>query len=82
MKPLHDMGVAELGRALEAKEVSSREATQHLLARLDLHAQLRASLNVDAQALAHACEADARRARQEAGLEPLDDEDDDEELPE
>ena len=34
MKPLHELGVAELGRALAAKEVSSVEITTHLLARM------------------------------------------------
>ncbi len=63
MKALHEMGVAELGRALRSKEVSSVEATKHLLARVAAHEQLGAMLHVDnALALAQAEAADARRA--------------------
>ncbi|QPF76097.1 Asp-tRNA(Asn)/Glu-tRNA(Gln) amidotransferase subunit GatA [Roseateles sp. DAIF2] len=66
---LHQMGVAELGRALAEKAVSSREATTQLLARVTTHdAALGAFLHVDAEAaLAAADAADARRAAGEAG---------------
>jgi len=62
MKALHEMGVAELGRALDAKEVSSVEAVQHQLERLAAHAELNTVLGLDPQALEHAAAADARRA--------------------
>jgi aspartyl-tRNA(Asn)/glutamyl-tRNA(Gln) amidotransferase subunit A len=67
MKALHEMGVAELGRALDAKEVSSVEATKHLLGRLAGHADLNAVLGLDPQALEQAAAADARRAAGERG---------------
>jgi aspartyl-tRNA(Asn)/glutamyl-tRNA(Gln) amidotransferase subunit A len=68
MTALHEMGVAELGRALGAKEVSSVEVTTHLLARLAAHEALGALLGTDADhALAQAHAADARRAAGEAG---------------
>jgi aspartyl-tRNA(Asn)/glutamyl-tRNA(Gln) amidotransferase subunit A len=68
MKPLHEMGVAELGRALAARDVSSVEVTKHLLARVASHEQLGAWLHVDAQAaLDQAGAADARRAHGDAG---------------
>ncbi|WP_280153303.1 Asp-tRNA(Asn)/Glu-tRNA(Gln) amidotransferase subunit GatA [Piscinibacter sp. XHJ-5] len=68
MKALHEMGVAELGRALASKEVSSTEATKHLLARVATHEHLGAWLAVDAQhALAQAQAADQRRAAGAAG---------------
>ncbi len=68
-KPLHELGVAELGRALADKAVSSREATQQLLARVTAHdTGLGAFLHVDmAAALAAADAADARRAAGEQG---------------
>lgn len=68
-KPLHELGVAELGRALADKAVSSREATQQLLARVTAHdTGLGAFLHVDmAAALAAADAADARRAAGEHG---------------
>ena len=60
---LHDLGVAELGRALADKQVSSTELTQHLLTRVAAHSALGAFLAVDeAGALAQARDADARRA--------------------
>jgi len=61
--PLHERGVAELSRAMAAKEVSSVELTTHLLARLADHQQLGAVLSTDAAfALTQARAADARRA--------------------
>jgi aspartyl-tRNA(Asn)/glutamyl-tRNA(Gln) amidotransferase subunit A len=64
---LHEMGVAELGRALHDKAVSSVELTQHLLARIASREHLGAFLCVDEEsATRHAREADARRARGEA----------------
>ncbi|HWI12121.1 MAG TPA: Asp-tRNA(Asn)/Glu-tRNA(Gln) amidotransferase subunit GatA, partial [Burkholderiaceae bacterium] len=63
MKAIHHMGVAELGRAMAEKRVSSVEATKHLLARLAAHQQLGAMLEVDADhALQQAQDTDARRA--------------------
>lgn len=67
-KALHELGVAELGRALAAKEVSSRELTQHLLSRVTSNEALGAFLHVDADAsLAAAEAADARRAAGDTG---------------
>jgi aspartyl-tRNA(Asn)/glutamyl-tRNA(Gln) amidotransferase subunit A len=66
--PLHLRSVAELGRALASKDVSSVELTTHLLARLASHQQLGAVLaNDPAIALEAATRADARIARGEAG---------------
>lgn len=68
MSALHEMGVAELGRALATRAVSSVEATKHLLARLAEHQQLGAVLASDAEAaLREAAAADDRRARGETG---------------
>jgi len=65
---LHEIGVAGLGSALRAKQVSSVEATQHLLARVAGHRQLGAFLASDAEAaLAAARAADERIARGEGG---------------
>jgi aspartyl-tRNA(Asn)/glutamyl-tRNA(Gln) amidotransferase subunit A len=65
---LHTLGVAELGRLLDAGEASSVEITSHLLARVAKHEQLGAFLCVDAEgALAAARAADARRAAGERG---------------
>jgi len=65
---LHDMGVADLGRAMGDKQVSSVEVTTHLLARLADHQQLGAVLHADGDvALAQARAADARRAAGESG---------------
>ena len=65
---LHDMGVAQLGRALAAGAVSSLELTQHLLTRVAAFEHLGAFLAQDPElALAQAREADARRARGQAG---------------
>ena len=63
MKPLHELGVAQLGRALAAKEFSSVEVTKHLLARVATHEQLGAWLSVNADAaVTQASAADERRA--------------------
>ena len=68
MKPLHQMGVAELGRALADNSVSSAEITGHLLGRIAAHGELGAFLQVDADgALAAARQADQRRAAGESG---------------
>ena len=68
MSALHTMGVAELGRALADKQVSSVEITKHLLARVASHEHLRAWLHVDESgALAQANAADQRRAQGELG---------------
>jgi aspartyl-tRNA(Asn)/glutamyl-tRNA(Gln) amidotransferase subunit A len=68
---VHSMGIAALGRALAARELSSVEATQALLARAQAHASLGAYLHVDAEgALAVARAVDARRTRGDA-LGPL-----------
>jgi aspartyl-tRNA(Asn)/glutamyl-tRNA(Gln) amidotransferase subunit A len=68
MKALHDMGVAELGRALAARDVSSVEITTHLLARIADHEPLGAVLTSDADlALSQARDADARRSAGEHG---------------
>ena len=63
MKAPHDMGVAELGRALTTRELSSVEVTKHLLARVASHEHLGAWLSLDADhAVAQAQAADQRRA--------------------
>ncbi|MCE4555540.1 Asp-tRNA(Asn)/Glu-tRNA(Gln) amidotransferase subunit GatA [Roseateles cellulosilyticus] len=69
MKPVHDMGVAELAAALRSRALSSREATQALLDRIAAHDKaLGAFLHVDAEgALARAAAADAARAAGTAG---------------
>jgi len=68
MKPVHDMGVAELAAALKSRAVSSREATQDLLSRITAHGQLGAFLHVDTDgALARADAADALLAAGNAG---------------
>ena len=68
---LHDMGVADLGRALADKSVSSVEITGHLLGRIARHGgpgALGAFLQVDADgALAAARAADQRRAAGQTG---------------
>jgi aspartyl-tRNA(Asn)/glutamyl-tRNA(Gln) amidotransferase subunit A len=71
-KELHDLGVAELGRAMAGKEVSSVEVTTHLLARLAQYQHLGAWLCVDGDAaLAQARAADAQRAAGGGGGKPL-----------
>ncbi|HEV6967747.1 Asp-tRNA(Asn)/Glu-tRNA(Gln) amidotransferase subunit GatA [Roseateles sp.] len=69
MKPVHDMGVAELAAALKSRALSSREATQALLARIaERDPALGAFLHVDAEgALARADAADAALAAGSAG---------------
>jgi aspartyl-tRNA(Asn)/glutamyl-tRNA(Gln) amidotransferase subunit A len=68
---LHELGVAEAGRALADGRVSSVELTRHLLGRIEQQAALGAFLHVDAPgALAAAAASDARRAVGRAG--PLD----------
>jgi aspartyl-tRNA(Asn)/glutamyl-tRNA(Gln) amidotransferase subunit A len=68
MKPVHDMGVAELAAALKSRAVSSREATQALLARITSHEKLGAFLHIDGDgALARAAGADALLAAGNAG---------------
>ncbi|MDT9001029.1 Asp-tRNA(Asn)/Glu-tRNA(Gln) amidotransferase subunit GatA [Paucibacter sp. APW11] len=68
MKSLHEMGVAELAQALRSKHLSSVEATQQLLARVEAQAGLGAFLHVARDAaLASAQAADARIAAGEAG---------------
>ena len=65
---LHELGAAELGRALAAGQVSSAELVQHLLARIGHHGALGAFLHLDSEAaLAGAQAADARRAGGESG---------------
>jgi aspartyl-tRNA(Asn)/glutamyl-tRNA(Gln) amidotransferase subunit A len=57
---LHDLGVADLLRAFDSKQVSSVEATTHLLSRATAHQHLGAWLCLDADAaLAQARNADA-----------------------
>jgi aspartyl-tRNA(Asn)/glutamyl-tRNA(Gln) amidotransferase subunit A len=68
MKPVHDMGVAELATALKSRALSSREATQALLNRITARADLGAFLHVDADgALTRAALADAALAAGNAG---------------
>jgi aspartyl-tRNA(Asn)/glutamyl-tRNA(Gln) amidotransferase subunit A len=60
---LHDMGVAALGRALAARQVSCAELVEHLLARVAAQGRLGAFLHVAADsARAQANATDARRA--------------------
>ncbi len=67
MTALHEMGVAALGRALAAREVSSVEVVTHLLARIESHKALGAFLHVDGERALDAARAiDARRAKGEA----------------
>jgi aspartyl-tRNA(Asn)/glutamyl-tRNA(Gln) amidotransferase subunit A len=66
---MHDKTLVELARALDAGEFSSRELTQHLLGRIDrLDGELNSFITVTFdQALAAADEADAVRAKGNAG---------------
>jgi len=64
---LHDLGVAELSRALGAREVSSVELVDYLLGRIDRHGALGAFLQLDAEgARAAAAQADAQRTSGDA----------------
>ncbi len=68
---LHEMGVAALGRALAARQVSSAELVEHQLARIAAHDQLGAFLHVASEAArAQAQAIDARRGAGES-LGPL-----------
>ena len=67
MSSLHELGVAAMGRALAAGQLSSLEITQHLLTRVAAFEHLGAFLAQDPQlSLAQAREADACRARGQA----------------
>jgi aspartyl-tRNA(Asn)/glutamyl-tRNA(Gln) amidotransferase subunit A len=64
----HELGVADLGRALAARALSSVELTSHLLERFVAHERLGTALAIDAEgALAQARAADRRRAAGDAG---------------
>jgi len=66
---LHEMGVAEMGRCLERRDVSSVELSKHLLARFAAHHGLGVLLAHDESlTLRQAEAADARRARGEHGI--------------
>ncbi len=66
MTAAHEMGVAALGRALAAREVSSAEVVAHLLARIEAQRSLGAFLHVDGErALDGARALDERRAKGE-----------------
>ena len=68
MSPLRLMGVAALGRALAARQLSSVELTRELLGAIEQQRDLGAFLAVDAErALATAAAADAAIARGEGG---------------
>ena len=64
----HELGVAALGRALAARELSSVEVTSHLLDRFAGHERLGTALSIDREgALAQAADADRRRAEGASG---------------
>ncbi|MEO8158568.1 MAG: Asp-tRNA(Asn)/Glu-tRNA(Gln) amidotransferase subunit GatA [Betaproteobacteria bacterium] len=64
---MFEKSVAELGRALSARQVSAVELAQLYLARIDRHRDLNAFLDVRPEVtLAQACAADARIARGDA----------------
>jgi aspartyl-tRNA(Asn)/glutamyl-tRNA(Gln) amidotransferase subunit A len=65
---LHDLGVAQLSRALADKQVSSAELVDHLLGRINDQQALGAFLHVDAEGARNAAKAaDAARATGQAG---------------
>ena len=67
-KELHERGVAELARALAAREVSATETARHFLARMKTHEDLGAFVAVDeGVTLAQAAAADAALAAGRAG---------------
>jgi len=69
--PLHQAGVAALGRALATRQVSSTEVVSHLLGRIEAQRALGAFLQIDAaRALNTARSIDERRASGQA-LGPL-----------
>jgi len=66
--PLHHRGVADLARALAAREVSAEETARHFLGRMKAHQDLAAFVSVDEEAtLAQARAADAALAAGGAG---------------
>ncbi len=66
MTALQEWGVAALGRALAAREVSSVEVVKHLLSRIEAERAIGAFLHVDGQrAIDDAHSIDARRAKGE-----------------
>jgi aspartyl-tRNA(Asn)/glutamyl-tRNA(Gln) amidotransferase subunit A len=66
-RALHSLGVAELGRALGACEMSSVEVTSHLLGRFAAHEHLGTALVIDGEAaLEQARDADRRRGAGES----------------
>lgn len=68
MSAIHEWGVAETARQLQAKQVSSVEVTQALIQRCEAHADLGAFVHfAPEQALTAAKNADARLAAGEAG---------------
>ncbi len=68
LQALHDLGVADLGRAMAAKQISSEELVGHLLGRITEQQSLGTFLHLDADgARAAARAADARRAAGERG---------------
>jgi aspartyl-tRNA(Asn)/glutamyl-tRNA(Gln) amidotransferase subunit A len=65
---LHELGVAELARAIRMRRVSSVEATEHLLGRFAGHERLGTALVVDRDsAWTEARDADRRRAAGDSG---------------
>jgi aspartyl-tRNA(Asn)/glutamyl-tRNA(Gln) amidotransferase subunit A len=68
MKAAHEWSVAESAAALQSKQISSEELTQHLLNRLSAHENLGAVLHCDPEAaLLQARAADERRSQGESG---------------
>ncbi|GHH33370.1 amidase [Lentzea cavernae] len=58
----HELTAAQQLEALQAKEISSRELTEHYLARIERHAALGAFVTVNENALDEAAKADERLA--------------------